>query len=70
MWAIQTLALIILTPTWLGKELFDLQPLGSLVDYLIIIGTAVIFGLLLKSFWRFRVFDRYVRIELDETLDV
>ena len=60
---------LLLSPTGLGKELFDLQPLGSIVDYLIIIGTAAIFGLLLKSFWRFRVFDRYMRIDLDETLD-
>jgi hypothetical protein len=70
MWAIQPLALIILTPTWLGKELFDLQPMSSVWDYLIVLGTAAIFGLLLKTFWRFRVFDRYMRIDTQGSPDV
>ncbi|UCD40654.1 MAG: hypothetical protein JSV69_08565, partial [Chloroflexota bacterium] len=60
---------LILTPTWLGKELFDLQPLNNFADYLIILVTATVFGLLLKSFWRFRIFDRYMRIDLNENFD-
>jgi cation-transporting ATPase E len=60
---------LILTPTWLGKELFDLQPLRKFRDYLIILATAVAFGLILKSIWQINVFDRYMRIDLDESLD-
>jgi hypothetical protein len=60
---------LILTPTWLGKELFDLQPLRKFGDYLIILATAVAFGLILKSIWQINVFDRYMRIDLDESLD-
>jgi hypothetical protein len=62
---ILVLIFLILSSTWLGKELFDLQPLASILDYLIILGTAALFGLLLKIFWRFRVFDRYMRINLE-----
>jgi len=63
------LIFLFLSPTWLGKELFDLQPLGNILDYLIIIGTTAIFGLLLKTFWRFQVFDRYMRIDLERNID-
>ena len=72
--AIVVIALVVifllLSPTWLGKELFDLQPLSSVWDYLIVLGTAAIFGLLLKAFWRFRVFDRYMRIDTEASPDV
>jgi cation-transporting ATPase E len=59
----------VLTPTWLGKELFDLQPLRNFGDYLIILAVTALFGLLLKSIWRIRLFDRYMRINLDEALN-
>ena len=62
--------ILLLSPTWLGKELFDLQTMSSVWDYLIVLGTAAIFGLLLKTFWRFRVFDRYMRIETQVSPDV
>jgi cation-transporting ATPase E len=64
------LIFLILTPTWLGKELFDLQPMRGVWDYLIVLGTAAIFGLLLKSFWKLRIFDRYMKIDSEASLDV
>jgi len=44
--------------------------MSSVWDYLIVLGTAAIFGLLLKTFWRFRVFDRYMRIDTQASPDV
>ena len=55
----------ILTPTGLGDELFGIAPLNQFLDYLIVFGVAVAYGLILKLSWRYRVFDQYLHIHVD-----
>jgi cation-transporting ATPase E len=55
----------ILTPTGIGDELFGIAPLNQFLDYLIVFGVAVAYGLILKLSWRYRVFDQYLHIHVD-----
>jgi len=55
----------ILTPTGIGDELFGIAPLNQFLDYLVVFGVAVAYGLLLKLSWRYRVFDRYMHIHVN-----
>lgn len=62
---ILVLVFFILTPTRLGDELFGVVPLNQLSDYLVVFGVAVVYGLALKLAWRYRVFDQYLRIDVN-----
>jgi cation-transporting ATPase E len=55
----------ILTPTGIGDELFGIAPLNQFLDYLIVFGVAVAYGLILKLSWRYRVFDQYMHIHVN-----
>ena len=62
---ILVLIFFILSPTGLGDELFGIAPLNQFLDYLVVFGVAVGYGLNLKLAWRYRVFDHYLRIHVD-----
>lgn len=62
---ILVLIFFILSPTGIGDELFGIAPLNQLLDYLVVFGVAVVYGLTLKLAWRYRVFDHYLRIHVD-----
>jgi cation-transporting ATPase E len=55
----------LLTPTSIGKELFGIEPLKAPLDYVLIIGVALLFGIALKLVWRYLIFEKYMHIDLD-----